>query len=800
MELRNISGDIVQNKNVMMFVATLFFMLGVISYFNGLEILFAILITIFVCTLKCTGLLNGRIALLLVLMFYAGFFNSSLRIKDFDEISLLAPNDVEITGQIVNIPEISVKNCKFEMDVKSIDSENHKGKILVWINDNHRRFSDYKIGDIYRIKGNLRLPTGATNPNQFDYAKFLRNHKIYSILYSTPENSAKLGVNSALNWKFLRNLNDLRHKILSVHSEFLKSPNLQILGGIVFGDDAVSPPEYVKDSFINSGLLHILAASGMNVAFIWGFWFYFMRKIRLNYRKTLISGIILVVLYMFMTGLGASVVRAGLMLIFVLAGKLIDRDAHSVSLLSFVALLMLIYNPAYLNDVGFQMSFLATLGILTTGQVLHEKLKDVKLPELIKGDTTIPVIAQAWVAPVQMFYFNTFAPYSIFANIAIIPFLCVVSFGGFISSILAIIYPYSKYFCVVVDFVVNIFISVILKISDFFSTINYSLIVTPKPTILQLLIYYGIVALITFMIKYGFLKKFCILTLTFGCILLFSNIHIQPNTLEIITFDVQNADCFLIKTPHKDYYIIDTGKFPYTSKNSQASMTIGKYLKDNGIRKIKGLIITHFDNDHAGGGAYIIENFDVETVFLNDKKAETATAVSIFSEIELTNTNYKISELNETIDDDNKDFKITLLRSGIDNDNENSIQALVSFKDFDMLFTGDAGVNGFNAVKENLKDNIEILKVGHHGAKNVTNTEMLEKIKPQTAIISTGVNYFGHPSKQTLENLKRHNVKIFRTDYDGAIKVKTNGKKYYVQTFDAKKRKFSKFQYEFNAI
>ena len=120
-----------------------------------------------------------------------------------------------------------------------------------------------------------------------------------------------------------------------------------------------------------------------------------------------------------MTGLGASVVRAALMLTFVLAGKLFDRDAHSVSLLSFVALLMLLYNPAYLNDVGFQMSFLATLGILTTGQTVYHRFKEVKLPEAIKGDVSIPVVAQAWVAPTQMFYFNTFAPYSVFANIAL---------------------------------------------------------------------------------------------------------------------------------------------------------------------------------------------------------------------------------------------------------------------------------------------------------------------------------------------------------------------------------------------
>jgi len=799
MELKEKFSDVLQNKNVMMSVLTLFFILGVISYFNGSEIFFAILVTTFACTLSLTKFIGKKTAIILIIMFYAGFFNSSIRIKDYDEISLFAPIETEITGQIINIPEINGRNCKFEMAVNQIDSANTKGKILVWLNDSQKRFDVYKIGDIYSIKGSLRTPAKATNPSQFDYSRFLQNHKIYSILYSNPEKITEIGTNNSVKWKFLRNLNDLRHKILTVHGEFLKSPNLQILGGIVFGDDAVSPPEYVKESFINSGLLHILAASGMNVAFIWGFWYYLMRKFRLNYRKTLISGIILVLLYMCMTGLGASVVRAGLMLIFVLIGKLIDRDAHSVSLLSFIALLMLIYNPAYLNDVGFQMSFLATLGILTTGHALNDRLKDVKLPNIIKGDIAIPVIAQAWVAPIQMLYFNTFAPYAIFANIAIIPFLCVVSFGGFISSILAIFYPFTKYLCFAVDYVVNLFISVILKISDFFSALDYSLLITAKPYIIQLLIYYGIIALITYMLKYGFSKKLAISAAVMALVLALSIIKVPSRDLEIITFDVQNADCFLLKTPRNNYYIIDTGKFPYTSKNSQASNTIGKYLKDNGIRKIKGLVITHFDNDHAGGGAYIIKNFDVEKVYLYGTETKSITAVSIFSALELKNSDYKIAHNNEFIEN-YPDFKMTLLRSGNDkNENENSIQTLVSYKNFDMLFTGDAGVEGFEKIKESLPTNMEILKVGHHGAKNVTNTAMLERINPQAAIISTGINYFGHPSAQTLENLDRKNIKIYRTDYDGAIKISTDGKKFIIRTYDIKKRRFSTNKDEFEA-
>jgi competence protein ComEC len=106
-----------------------------------------------------------------------------------------------------------------------------------------------------------------------------------------------------------------------------------------------------------------------------------------------------------MTGLGPSVVRAALMLIFVLIGKLIDRDANNISLLSLVAVLLLIYNPAYINDVSFQLSFLVTFGLITTGSILSAKLD--KIPNWIKIPIIIPLVAQIWVIPIQMFYFNT---------------------------------------------------------------------------------------------------------------------------------------------------------------------------------------------------------------------------------------------------------------------------------------------------------------------------------------------------------------------------------------------------------
>ena len=275
--------------------------------------------------------------------------------------------------------------------------------------------SRLSIGEKITITGSLRKPFIATNPSQFDYSSYLKNFNIFTVLYNNEGDFKYIEYTPNFKWKFLQKLNNTRNEILKVHSKYLKSPNLEILGGIVFGDDAVAPPDYIKNSFINSGLLHILAASGMNVGFIFSFWVFLLNFMRVPYKPRVISGMLVIILYTFMTGLGPSVIRAALMLLFVLAGKLIDRDAHSVSLLSLVAVLMLLYNPAYINNVSFQLSFMVTLGLLTSADIISRKFE--KIPNWIKAAIFIPIIAQIWVAPIQMFYFNTFSTYSVFANI-----------------------------------------------------------------------------------------------------------------------------------------------------------------------------------------------------------------------------------------------------------------------------------------------------------------------------------------------------------------------------------------------
>jgi len=785
--IREYINTTLQNKNTVMFTTSIIFMAGILSYFNSCEIAVATLLTICGIIAIIYRKISIRYVLFWLFIFYFGFFNTYFRINTTDALNTIAPIDTVIRGQIVTIPEITSNKTKFLLRVNSADNKTTNAKTLVTINE---RSNDFAIGETLEINGKIRKPFKAGNPSQFDYGNYLKNFDTFTTTYATLKDCTKITTELDNSWNLIHKLSKIRNSILSTHAKYLKSPNLEILGGIVFGDDAITPPSEIKSTFINSGLLHILAASGMNVAFIFGFWFCIMRFLHIPYRINILGGSIMVILYTLMTGLGASVLRAALMLLFIQIGKLIDRDAHSVSLLSFVAFLLLIYNPAYINDVGFQLSFVVTFGLLTTAQTIFDKMKGIKLADWIKAGILIPIVAQIWVAPIQMFYFNTFSTYSIFANILTVPFLSVISFGGFISSILATIRPIADFVCESFDFILKPMLDCVVTISNSFANLPNSLIETTHPNIFQLFLYYGIILLITLIIKIGFNKKLFISIFTLTILLITTTINIPNSKLEIITFDVGNADAFLIKTPNNKYFIIDTAKLAYQSSSSTAKMVILKYLKDRGIKNIEGLIITHFDLDHAGGAVDLLENLQIKNIYVNSLKQDNYTIKNLFNAIRQAKLTPTVAQNNVSIYSEvNLNIK-TYIANIKDNDNENSVITLLSYKDFDMLFTGDAGIVAFDKLKPQLPHNIEVLKVGHHGGKNVVNKEMVSHFANQVSIISTGPNAFGHPNRSTLEILR--DTKIYRTDKHNSIKISTDGKDYEVSTYNRLKKKYIK--------
>ena len=791
--MRELLGNLSQNKNFLMFITSIIYILGLFAYFNNQAAIFCVCVSI----LAIFGIIKNyfplKIILLWLFMFYLGFFNASLRIKNSDELFTLAPQKSEITGQIISIPNIAKSNTlKFFFKVDKIKYDGKiisvpENKTLVSLNYKDGIQNKPLIGNYYSIKGKLVKPFESTNPSQFSYGSYLRNFQTYTVFYANENDYHLIPAQLSLKWKLIQGLNNSRIGILESHAKYLKSPNLEILGGIVFGDDAIAPPDYIKTTFINSGLLHILAASGMNVAFIYGFLYFFLRKLHVPYKLSVLSGILVVILYSLMTGLGPSVIRAAIMLIFILVGKLIDRDAHSISLLAFVALLMLVYNPAFINDVGFQLSFIVTFGLLLSTTPVMEYFKS--LPAWISGSIFVPVIAQVWVIPIQMFYFNNISLYSVFANILTVPFLSVISFGGFVSSVFALFKPIADFVCQIFDFVLNPMLNILVWISNTFANLPHSLIITTHPSVFQIILYYFILMFSVYILKNRFSNKNIIkITLLLILILSLSTINISNHNLEILAFDVQNGDAFLLKTPQNKYIIIDTGKSGYRGGASKAKMIILKYLRDRGIKHIDSMIITHFDSDHAGGAVDLIENLKVDKVYVNSISDNSKLAQRIYKSA--GNKIITVDKKTKIIEE--PEFSVELNRAQFpqadDYDNENSIISVVKYNKFCMLFAGDAGVETFNKIKNDIPSDITVLKVGHHGARGVVNPEMINYLNPKISLISVGQNIYGHPNTVTLKYLQKS--KVYRTDRDHAVKIIVNKENYKILTYDSIVHKF----------
>lgn len=799
---------------------SIFYISGLISCFFELEILSSFLIFIVLSIFIWALNLDFKKAIILYSVFFIGLFRAdqSLNLTEvFDEIY---SNNVIVQGQVISSKNISANNGKTKFYLKSKSAEilgkkynNISAKVL--ISGDNALFENVSIGDCVKIKGKLRHPSPATNPYQFDYQNYLLNNDVKDIIYADSfEKVGEVDFKSDKWFYILAKFEKTRNDILEKHSKYIKSPRLEILGGIVFGSEAINPSEEIKENFKNSGLLHLLAASGLNVALIYGIWWWIANLIRFPYNLSILVGAVFVIFYTFMTGFPPSILRASIMLLFVLLGKIIDRNANSLALIFFVGFLILLISPKMLFDVGFQLSFVVTIGLVVCVPIiilkfekLDKKYKErykkssriIKYstslfsPSAIVGIVAVPLVAQLCVMPLQMYYFNNFTPFSLLANIAVIPFIGVLSFIGFISSIFALIPILNESVIFLFDMIANPLLALLIKISEFFSSFKYSLVTTAGLNIFQISMFWLIGLTFILNLKNNFKNKKQVICF-FACLILFFASFIQFNNknLEILMFDVGNADSFLIKTPKNSYIMIDTGKKPYKGI-SDAQMILNKYLKNKRISKIEKLIVTHFDLDHSAGVIDILKENKVNNVIIKNEIISSQISAQILKYLKDNKINYTIAKNDEIIYQEDNIVIKTFIPKLLD-DNESSIITLLTYKNKNLLFMADSGFKGYENIKNKLPKNIEILKIGHHGAKNSVNKKMIDDLNPKYALISVGYNKFNHPHHKTLEILQENDIKIISTRNYGFSKFNMDENKAYF--YDNKSKKLKEIIFE----
>lgn len=786
------------NNNIsIFFYILLVYILGIIaSLFNIIPFAALIILVLFIIFLFKFKY-KAKFFIFLYFIFALAILNYKIQIKDYDTLFLNSPNNnAQITGTISSIPETkNIDKTRFYFEVNELKLKNNKNIVLskpnktfVNLNENKDFYQDLKIGDRLILKGNFDIPFDSVNPSQFSYRDYLKTKGVFTVFYVKSGNFSKLDSSNDFKWLFMKRINDIRDNIIYIHSKYIGKHKLELLGGVVFGDNAINPTEEIQNSFLHSGLTHLLAASGLNVGLIFAVCFFIFQLIKISYRLNIVLNMVIIVLYLCMTGFPVSIVRAGIMIEFVLLGKLINREAKSINLISLAAFLMLIKNPLLIKDISFQLSFLVTFGlIISSNNFLKCIPYENKIPMALKGDLIAPIVAQLWVFPLQMFYFNSFNLYSIFANILVLPFIMIVSFVGFVTAFFALIPNIGEIIIKITDFILNPFLFLIISISNLFLTLPNSLMVTFKPHIYQILLYYIIIITFVLNLKQKF-KKILISVLIL--ILAFTFIDFKPKTLDLITFSVGNSDMMLIKTMKKKYVLIDTSKSGFKGSSSKAEIILYKYLKDKHIKNIDLIILTHYDADHAGGLIDIYKNVKVNKTILLKTNHKSKCYNDIWKYIKENNINYEyVKNNNKVFVEDDISFTTFYDKNAI-NENDGSIVTLLKCKNFNALFMGDASFETYNRLKSYLPKNITFLKSGHHGGKNTISEDMIKYLNPKIVVLSTGKNKYYHPHYSTLDVLDMNNINFLRTDYNNAIKVETNGIDTNIFGYNSNLRKF----------
>jgi competence protein ComEC len=342
----------------------------------------------------------------------------------------------QVTGKLVSAPRLTRSNrLQFELAAAQLQSSQADrpqpvtGTLYVTIPTpaGERLYPGLTVA----IEGSLYQPKPAANPGGFDFAKYLAQQGIFAgfngtrVFYPVVTKSAP-----PMFWA-------MRQRIVQAQTFRLGRGEGELLSAMVMGKSAVDVPYEIQDQFKQMGLAHALAASGTQVSLLLSVILALTRRFSTQVQFGLGAATLLG--YIGLTGIEASVLRAGIMGGVTLLALTINRKVKPVGSLIVAATALLLFNPLWIWDLGFQLSFLATLGLLVTVPIVSKWLD--WLPNLIASMVAVPIAAYLWTMPLLLFVFGVISPYSVLVNILVSPLIVLISLGGMISAVAALLHP-----------------------------------------------------------------------------------------------------------------------------------------------------------------------------------------------------------------------------------------------------------------------------------------------------------------------------------------------------------------------
>ena len=694
--------------------------------------------------------------LLILISMTFGFLYTNILEQKYDTIYEAKG---EIEEHCIVIAEKEPKEYKDLYKVKIVNSKNsarNGTKLYIRVN----KKANIEVGDMLLINGTYLEPDVARNERGFNYKEYLKTLEIYGTVEINHYKVIKKGRINKLILYTARLKEILKSNISKV---IKKAENKNLLIAMILGDTE-DLSEELKTDFLNSNLYHILSVSGGQVSnIIIGITILF-RLLKIHKKIMDVLCIVILIEFMFLTGLTPSIIRACIMCIISLISGLIIRRYDIANSLGISLLIILINNPFAINSLSVLLSYFGFLGIIVLGSFTIKEVNKVIKNNILRYILNIvisSVAAQIFIFPIILYIFGTISLTFIFSNLLIIPLSTVITIIGLFIMICPLqIFGF-----------VEPLIELTINIVGFFSNIGISKIYCIIPNIKEIITYYVMSLYLYYMLRRDYIYKIkhffrkykkiivIILLLSIGTSYIYKNIQ---KDLYINFIDVGQGDSTLITTQFNKKILIDGGGSEFGSTFDVGEKTLLPYLLKKKIHKLDYVVISHFDSDHVGGILTILEELNVKQVLI-PKQVEYSENYNKFLDI-IKKRNIKVKIVGEgnTINIDKNTYLDILWpeeKQIKDNVlNNNSLIVRLCYKNFKMLFTGDieeiAEQRLLQKYENTEKLTADILKVAHHGSKSSSIAEFLEKVNPRIALIGVGKNNkFGHPNAGVLDRL-----------------------------------------------
>ena len=662
------------------------------------------------------------------------------------------------------------------------------------------RFPRYQYGDLLELSGELETPPSFPD---FDYRDYLARQGITSLI-AFPDEARTIDTGEGNRW--LATVHGVRRQLGDALARTLPEPQAALAQGIFLGQRSAIPAD-LAEAMNATGTSHLVAISGYNVSLVAALIITSLAWL-IGRRRAAVAALIAIAAYTVLTGASPTVVRAAIMGGLVVTATLAGRPGSAGTSIAFAAALMTGWNPLVIEDVSFQLSFAAILGIVYLSPVFQERAVSMlrargidagegTLASFLVESTSLTAAAVFATMPLFALYFDRVSVVTFAANLVLVPAFPLILASSALTAVAATVWEPLGHTTGWISWAA---LTYMIEVARFFADVPLAAVDIDGFGRWHAAVAYTALGALAWWLarnrvdpdtRSPSIKEaptlrlrpahavMAVLAISAG-VVWWAALDQPDGRLVVTVLDVGQGDAILVETPAGHHLLIDGG-----ADGQRLMEELGKRLPF-WERSLDLVVLTHPQEDHLAGLVETLRRYEVAHVLATARDSESPTYEAWRTQIRRQGIRLTTARPGQRIELGDGAVLRVLAPGGpalaASNANNSSLVVRLEYGDASFLLTGDVESTGEEALlSSDASLSATVLKVPHHGSRTSTTPAFLRAVQPTVAIVSVGDgNPYGHPSPTVLERLD--GTLLLRTDQHGAVRLSTDGRTLWVQT------------------